>query len=35
MGYVDNDFRKVGTELMVKIRKNLKKCKVAKLPFVP
>jgi len=35
MGYIKNGFHKKGTQVGVKIRKNVKKAEVAKMPFVP
>lgn len=35
MGYVAEEFKKVGTELLVNIRGKDVQCKIAKMPFVP
>ncbi|KAJ9606963.1 Aminomethyltransferase, mitochondrial [Cladophialophora chaetospira] len=35
MGYIKNGFHKKGTHVGVKVRKNVRKAEVAKLPFVP
>ena len=35
MGYIKNGFHKKGTQVGIRIRKNVKKAEVAKMPFVP
>ena len=35
MGYIKNGFHKKGTQVGVRVRKNVRKAEVAKMPFVP